>query len=347
MSSSLDAYLRSALDADEGQRQIAEAIRHLCTASIKVRNTIIEGGSGNDLGGQRGDSNSDGDIQKELDVIADKAFLQAARDSSFAFFGSEEQDEAVTLSKDGLHAIAIDPLDGSSNISTNVSIGTIFSILPVTDAHRKNPKSVFEQKGANQLAAGFFTYGPQLQLVLTVGNGTHVFLFSPKFGGFVEQAASVMVADRSREFSANMSNYRHWDVHIRNYIDDCLAGAEGPRERDFGMRYVGSLVADAYRILQRGGVFLYPGDERKGYQKGRLRLMYEANPVAMLMEQAGGAATDGARRILDIEPESLHVRTPLVFGSKREVERIGRYMTDSDALAERSPLFGKRTLFRP
>lgn len=344
MPSSLDAYLRSALDADEGQRRIAEAIRHLCTASVKVRNTIIEGGN---LGEQRGDSNADGDMQKELDVLADKAFFQAAKDCGFVFFGSEEQEGPVTLDENGDYAIAIDPLDGSSNISTNVSIGTIFSILPVTDAHRADPQSVFMQKGANQLAAGFFTYGPQLQLVLTVGNGTHVFLFSPKFGGFVEQTASVAIADRAKEFSVNMSNYRHWDAHIRNYIDDLLAGEDGPREREFGMRYVGSLVADAYRILQRGGVFLYPGDERKGYQKGRLRLMYEANPVAMLVEQAGGSATDGTTRILDIEPEGLHVRTPLVFGSKREVERIGRYIADSDALAERSPLFGKRTLFRP
>ncbi|MER0237552.1 class 1 fructose-bisphosphatase [Fulvimarina sp. MAC8] len=345
MPSSLDAYLRSALDADEGQRRIAEAIRHLCTASVKVRNQIIEGGS--NLGEQRGDTNTDGDVQKELDVLADKAFLQAAKDSGFVFFGSEEQEGPVTLDENGDFAIAIDPLDGSSNISTNVSIGTIFSILPVTDAHRTDPKTVFMQTGANQLAAGFFVYGPQLQLVLTVGDGTHVFLFSPKFGGFVEQTASVSIADKAKEFSVNMSNYRHWDSHIRNYVDDLLAGEEGPRDREFGMRYVGSLVADAYRILQRGGVFLYPADERKGYQKGRLRLMYEANPVAMLVEQAGGAATDGTTRILDIEPEGLHVRTPLVFGSKREVERIERYIADPDALADRSPLFGKRTLFRP
>ncbi|RFC64423.1 class 1 fructose-bisphosphatase [Fulvimarina endophytica] len=345
MPSSLDAYLTSALEGAASGRPIADAIRHLCTAAVKVRNTIIEGGTSGDLGGQRGETNSDGDIQKELDVLADKAFLKAAKDSGFAFFGSEEQEGPVRLSEDGDLAIAIDPLDGSSNISTNVSIGTIFSILPVSAEQKANPDTVFRQKGANQLAAGFFTYGPQLHLVLTVGDGTHVFLFSPKFGGFVEQTASVSIEPRAKEFSANMSNYRHWDTHIRNYIDDLLAGAEGPREREFGMRYVGSLVADAYRILTRGGVFLYPGDERKGYQKGRLRLMYEANPVAMLVEQAGGAASDGTRRILDIEPESLHERVPFVFGSKREVERIARYIADSDALAERSPLFGKRSLF--
>ena len=203
------------------------------------------------------------------------------------------------------------------------------------------------QPGNRQKAAGFFIYGPQLLLVLTVGNGTHVFLFSPKFGGFVEMTASVAIAEKTQEFAINASNYRHWDRQMRSYIDDCLAGEEGPREKNFNMRWIGSLVADCYRILTRGGVFLYPGDQRKGYQKGRLRLVYEANPVAMVVEQAGGLATDGTRRILDIEPEDLHARTPLVFGSKQEVEHVGRYMEDPSAMAERSPLFGKRSLFRP
>ncbi|MCB8838737.1 class 1 fructose-bisphosphatase [Aurantimonas sp. VKM B-3413] len=346
MPSSLDAYLGSASGQDPLRQKVADTVRHLAAAAVKVRNTIIAGGSGESLGASRDATNGGGDVQKELDVVADRAFLDAAKAAPIAFFGSEEQDEAVVLKPGEALAIAIDPLDGSSNIETNVSIGTIFSILPVEEAHQADPKSVFTQPGSRQLAAGFFIYGPQLLLVLTVGNGTHVFIFKPGFGGFVELTGSVTIADRAKEFAINASNYRHWDPQIRSYIDDCLAGTEGPRERDFNMRWVGSMVADCYRILVRGGIFLYPGDGRQGYQKGRLRLLYEANPVAFCVEQAGGAATDGVNRILDIVPEGLHVRTPLVFGSKREVERVGRYMADPSALSERSPLFGKRSLFR-
>ena len=346
MTASLDAFLGSQCGTDAQGQRLADTIRHLSAAAVKVRNTIIEGGIGTDLGGKREATNAGGDVQKELDVLADRVFEEAARASGIAFFGSEEQDAPIPMAADGDLAIAIDPLDGSSNIDTNVSIGTIFSILPVEDAHRAEPKTVFMQPGNRQKAAGFFVYGPQLLLVLTVGNGTHVFLFSPKFGGFVEMTASVAIAEKTQEFAINASNYRHWDRQMRSYIDDCLAGEEGPREKNFNMRWIGSLVADCYRILTRGGGFLYPGDQRKGYAKGRLRLVYEANPVAMVVEQAGGSATDGVTRILDLVPDDLHARTGLVFGSKREVERVGRYMVDPSAMAERSPLFSKRSLFR-
>ncbi|KQT54784.1 fructose 1,6-bisphosphatase [Aureimonas sp. Leaf454] len=346
MASSLDAHLGSEAGTDPLRRKVADAIRHLAAASVKVRNTIIQGSSSDNLGASRDVGNGGGDIQKELDVLADRVFLDAAKASDMAFYGSEEQDEAVALKADGALAIAIDPLDGSSNIETNVSIGTIFSILPVTDAHRADPDSVFRQPGSRQLAAGFFIYGPQLLLVLSLGNGTHVFTFSPGFGGFVEFRPSVAIAEKAHEFAINASNYRHWDEAIRLYIDDCLAGTDGPRERDFNMRWIASMVADCYRILIRGGIFLYPGDGRKGYHQGRLRLLYEANPIAFCVENAGGAATDGVTRILDIVPETLHQRTPLVFGSAREVARVTRYMTDPSAIGDRSPLFGKRSLFR-
>ncbi|MEX6505687.1 class 1 fructose-bisphosphatase [Jiella sp. M17.18] len=346
MPSSLDAYLGSQSGSGPHRQELADLIRHLSAAAVKLRNTIIAGGGGDNLGASREATNAGGDVQKELDVVADRVFMEAAKASRVAFFGSEEQDEPVTLKKDAPLAIAIDPLDGSSNIDTNVSVGTIFSILPVADEHRADPKTVFMQPGSRQLAAGFFIYGPQLLLVLSVGNGTHVFIFQPGFGGFVELRPSMAVEERAKEFAINASNYRHWEPQVRAYIDDLLAGSEGPRERDFNMRWVGSMVADCYRILLRGGVFLYPGDGRKGYARGRLRLVYEANPVAFCVEQAGGAATDGVNRILDVEPEGLHARTPLVFGSKREVERVARYMADPSALSERSPLFGKRSLFR-
>ncbi|NDW03526.1 class 1 fructose-bisphosphatase [Jiella pacifica] len=345
MASSLDAHLESQCGNDPLKRQVATTIRNLAAAAVKLRNKITAGGEG--LGQARGGTNAGGDVQKELDVVADKIFMEAAEASPLAFFGSEEQDEAVLMKPDAGLAMAIDPLDGSSNIETDVTIGTIFSVLPVEEEHRNDPATVFRQKGSRQLAAGFFVYGPQLLLVMSMGNGTHVFIFSPSFGGFVELSAAIAIADKANEFAINASNYRHWDQPIRSYIDDLLAGGEGPRERDFNMRWVGSLVADCYRILLRGGIFLYPGDGRKGYAKGRLRLVYEANPVAFCVENAGGKATDGTTPILDIVPEGLHDRTPLVFGSKREVERVARYILDPSALAERSPLFGKRSLFRP
>ncbi|MBO0906379.1 class 1 fructose-bisphosphatase [Jiella sonneratiae] len=344
MASSLDAHLGSQCGSDPVKRQVADTIRNLCGAAVKLRNKIIAGGEGH--GQAHGATNAGGDVQKELDVVADRLFMEAAEASPLAFFGSEEQDEAVPLKPDASLAMAIDPLDGSSNIETNVSIGTIFSILPVDEEHRADPSKVFRQKGSRQLGAGFFIYGPQLLLVMSMGNGTHVFIFSPAFGGFVEMKTSIAIVDKAKEFAINASNYRQWDQPIRSYIDDLLAGSEGPRERDFNMRWVGSLVADCYRILLRGGIFLYPGDGRKGYAKGRLRLVYEANPIAFCVEHAGGRATDGTTPILDLEPEGLHDRTPLVFGSKREVERVGRYIADPSALAERSPLFGKRSLFR-
>jgi len=345
MPSSLDAYLQSAAGADPTRKKVAETVRQLAVAAVKLRNTIINGG-GDNLGSSREATNAGGDVQKELDVVADRLFMDAAKASAIAFYGSEEQDEPVTLDPAGTLALAIDPLDGSSNIDTNVSVGTIFSILPATDEHRADPASVFQQPGSRQLGAGFFIYGPQLLLVLSLGNGTSVFIFSPGSSGFVELKGAVEIPDRTSEFAINASNYRHWDPQIRNYIDDCLAGAEGPREREFNMRWIASMVADGYRILVRGGIFLYPGDARKGYAKGRLRLVYEANPVAFCVENAGGQATDGINRILDIVPEGLHARTPLVFGSRREVERVGRYIADPAALSERSPLFGKRSLFR-
>ncbi len=341
MSSSLDAYLGSQAGHDPLKTQVADLVRQLCAASVKLRDTIIAGGSGESLGSTRGETNADGDVQKQLDVLADELFLEAAKASSVAFFGSEEQEDAVVLDRNAPLAIAIDPLDGSSNIDTNVSVGTIFSILPVEEEHRDDPGSVFRQPGSKQLAAGFFIYGPQLLLVLSMGDGTGVFIFAPSSGDFVEMTGRAQIPEKAGEFAINASNYRHWDPSIRSYVDDLLAGEDGPREKNFNMRWIGSMVADGYRILQRGGVFLYPGDARKGYAKGRLRLLYEASPVAFCVENAGGAATDGKTRILDIIPEGLHDRTPLVFGARREVELIGRTVADPAARSERSPLLGK------
>ncbi|KAB0682567.1 class 1 fructose-bisphosphatase [Aureimonas leprariae] len=321
----LEGFLRDGAENRPEGKAVAATILAFADAAVIVQETIARGGSGDDLAAAQNHQNAGGDMQKELDVVADRAFLDAAKRSPVGFYGSEEQDEAVQLG-DGPLALAIDPLDGSSNIETNVSIGTIFSLLPATDAHRADPSSVFRQPGTNQLAAGFFIYGPQLLLVVTLGAGTRVFIRAPGSGGFVAFGPAPAIPTEAKEYAVNVSNRRHWATGMRRYVDDLDAGAEGPRGHDFGMRYVGSMVADAYRIFRRGGMFLYPGDTRKGYERGRLRQLYETNPMAFCIEQAGGAASDGTGRMLDIVPDGLHARTPFAFGSKAEIEALAGYL---------------------
>ena len=343
----LDAYLKHcSTELGEQGDAIAKIINTLGEASVSIRNIINQGALGAAFNGVKGGSNSDGDLQKDLDVYADDVFMNALRAAPVALYGSEELANPVLLDPDAKFAIAIDPLDGSSNIDTNVSIGTIFSILPVVGDLDEDLEQTFLQPGVHQLAAGFFIYGPQLALALTVGQGTQIFVHSSTTGDFVLAYEAIAIAERTSEFAINASNYRHWGKAVILYMDDCFAGSSGPREREFNMRWIASLVADTYRILIRGGVFLYPRDNRKGYSEGRLRLVYEANPIAFLIEQAGGVATNARDRILDIVPKGLHQRVPFIFGSKKEVERIRRYHTDPNMIGERAPLFGKRGLFR-
>ncbi|PWR23127.1 class 1 fructose-bisphosphatase [Zavarzinia compransoris] len=283
-----------------------------------------------------------GDSQKELDLRSHDLVVEHLAAAPVAIVGSEEADEALVLDAAAPLAVAVDPLDGSSNIETNAPIGTIFSIYPVGEALDR----ALLQPGSAQLAAGLIIYGPQTLLVLTVGRGTSVFVLDPRSGDFALATAAAAVPARTREYAINASNQRHWDGAIKRYIGDCQKGAEGPRGLDFNTRWVASMVADAYRILVRGGIYLYPGDDRAGYREGRLRLVYEANPIAFLMEQAGGAATDGRGRILDIAPRTLHQRVPLVFGSADEVAHVARYHSDAFAGGDDSPLFGDRSLFR-
>ncbi|WFU50096.1 class 1 fructose-bisphosphatase [Sinorhizobium terangae] len=343
----LEAYLASRTANGDGPApDVAAVIQRLATAALVVRKIMNQGAPDTAFSGTPGFSNSDGDLQKNLDVLCNELFLSCLQGAPVAYYASEELEKPVLLNPAAHLAVAIDPLDGSSNIENNVSIGTIFSVLPAAKGPDVDPSQSFLQPGDRQLAAGFFIYGPQTALVLSLGKGTEIFIFSNRLGCFVEAYKSVSIPERTSEFAINMSNYRHWEEAIRLYVDDCLAGSEGPRERDFNMRWIASLVADTYRILVRGGIFLYPADGRKGYHQGRLRLVYEANPIAFIIENAGGAATNSITRILDLVPENLHQRVPLAFGSRREVARVARYHVDPNMIGERAPLFGKRGLFR-
>lgn len=345
MSAPLDAFL-SLNERNGHDPDVLATVAALAQAAIEINNAICLGALGGVIGGQSGTVNAGGDVQNALDIYADETVISALRHAPVRCVVSEERAEPVTLNPEASIGVAIDPLDGSSNIEVNVSIGTIFSLLPATGAPSNDPAAFFLQPGRLQLAAGFFVYGPQLVLVLTIGHGTHVFAFSARLNAFVQTHERVEIAARTQEFAINVSNYRHWDEAVRLYVDDCLKGEAGPRGKNFNMRWTASLVAETYRILMRGGVFLYPGDARSGYSAGRLRLIYEANPIAMLIEQAGGRATDTIRPVLDIVPREFHQRVPLIFGSEREVEKVSRYHTEPSTIADRSPLFGNRSLFR-
>lgn len=344
----LEAALSAYAEHGTLQSDVAAVISRLALSAVGVRDIINDGALGAAFaGGKRGSHNATGDIQHELDVHADELFMAAMHASPVALYATEELDRPVRFKRDARIALAIDPLDGSSNIDTNVSIGTIFSILPVVDGDNgADPDATFRQPGSRQLAAGFFVYGPQLALAVTWGEGLQLFIYSARKQAFIRVEAGRTIAKKASEFAINASNFRHWEEPVRLYVDDCLKGTSGPREKDYNMRWIASLVADCYRIIMRGGVFLYPGDKRPGYASGRLRLVYEANPIALLMEAGGGGATNGETRILDLVPTELHQRTPLVFGSADEVERIARYFADPGAIPERSPLFGIRGLFR-
>ncbi len=314
-------------------------IQALCNVGRDLSRRIARGPLGGSLGHEVG-SNIGGDGQKALDIMADDAFAAALVGTGVRWYASEEQDVVNEIDTDGTLALAIDPLDGSSNIDVNVSIGTIFSIFPATD----DPNTSFLRPADQQIAAGYIIYGPQTALIVTFGDGVQSYVLDPETDTFVLTDKAVTIPETSTEFAINASNYRHWPKPVRAYIDDCLAGSEGPREMNFNMRWVASLVAETHRILSRGGIFLYPQDSRKGYEKGRLRVVYECAPIAMLIEQAGGGAGDGCDRILTQSAPELHARTPFIFGTSEMVERVCAYHDLPDD--EVSALFGTRGLFR-
>lgn len=329
----------TAANADPIPDRLAPVMAALCTVAADLSKLIARGPLGGALGASVG-SNTDGDDQKALDLMADDAFATALTGTGVRWYASEEQETVAEIDPAGTLALAIDPLDGSSNIDVNVSIGTIFGIQPVgVDA-----TSTFLRSGRHLIASGYFIYGPQTALVVTFGNGVRHFIFDRDANRFVETPSAPSLPEGASEFAINASNYRHWDKPVRAYIDDCLAGIDGPRGRNFNMRWVASLVAETHRIMSRGGIFLYPGDERPGYRQGRLRLVYECAPIAFLVEQAGGRATTGTDPVLDRVPSELHARTPFVFGSAEKVDRVTTYHDLPDE--EVSALFGTRGLFR-
>jgi len=338
------AYLDEVAGEDELLRPAAVVLRAIAAAGVEMSRLIGLGRLGGQLGASLGSMNTDGDVQKELDVVANEIFVNTFRQAPVAAVLSEEMKEPLTLDPKGPVAIAMDPLDGSSNIDTNVSIGTIFSILPtVADA---NAEAHFLQPGRKQIAAGFVIYGPQTSIVLALGDGgTQIFTLDRRDSQFHQAPSAPLIAKDNPEYAINASNFRHWEAPVRAFIDDCEQGAEGPLKREYNMRWTGSLVADAYRILMRGGIFLYPGDERAGYGSGRLRQLYETNPVALVVERAAGSATDCIRPMLDIVPAAIHAKVPFVFGSPVLVELIARYHSDPQ-FSDRAPLFGKRGLMR-
>jgi len=318
---------------------LRDVIARLAEVGAQIALRIARGGIEEDLAGAEG-INSDGDAQKALDVIADDAFRTALATTPVRYYASEEQEVVVEVNPKGDLALAIDPLDGSSNINANVSIGTIFAIYPAA----ASPDASFLRPGTELLAGGYVIYGPQVALVVTFGDGVQKYVLDPANASWVLVGQHLQVPPTSTEFAINASNYRHWQAPVRAYIDDCVAGAEGPRAQNFNMRWVASLVAETHRILTRGGVFLYPRDDRKGYGEGRLRYLYECAPIAFLMTQAGGGATDGADPILPHVPAHLHARTPFVFGSVEKVARIAAYHDLPDQ--ETNALFNTRGLFR-
>jgi len=287
------------------------------------------------LGGVLGSAdleNVQGEIQKKLDIIANDVLIEANEwGGHLAAMASEEMDSIYVVPNrypQGEYLLLFDPLDGSSNIDVNVSIGTIFSVLVKPEGHAVTEQD-FLQTGSRQVAAGYCVYGPQTTLVLTVGAGVAMFTLDREQGSFMLTQEQVRIPEETQEFAINMSNMRHWAPPVRRYIDECLAGTEGPRGKDFNMRWIASMVADVHRILTRGGVFLYPWDQREPNKPGKLRLMYEANPMGWLVEQAGGSATNGQQRIMDIKPDKLHERVSVILGSKNEVERVTRYHAEA------------------
>ena len=310
-------------------RLLIEVVARACK---RISIAVSKGALGGVLG-EAGTDNIQGESQKKLDVIANETLLEANEwGGNLAAMASEEMDHSYTIPNrypKGEFLLLFDPLDGSSNIDVNVSVGTIFSVLRLPENVAEPADEHFLQPGTHQVAAGYAIYGPCTMLVLTVGDGVAAFTLDRETGSWTLTEDRLQIPAETREFAINTSNARHWYPPVQRYIEELLAGRQGPRGKDFNMRWVASMVADVHRIMTRGGVFMYPRDRREPDRPGKLRLLYEANPMAFLIEQAGGLATNGRQRIMEVEPRQLHERVAVFLGSREEVERVSAYHTEA------------------
>ncbi|MEQ1529047.1 MAG: class 1 fructose-bisphosphatase [Methylococcales bacterium] len=318
----------------EQQRGLPEAsgtftllLSSIVTACKEISHKVNRG----DLIGALGNADSEnvqGEVQKKLDIITNEIMIGALNwTGHLAGMASEEEDDFIAIPAaypKGKYLVLFDPLDGSSNIDINLTVGTIFSILRCREGVDPTLED-FLRKGSEQVCAGFVLYGPSTMMILTTGHGVNGFTLDQDVGEFILTHTNITIPEETKEFAINMSNQRFWEAPVQRYISECVQGEDGPRHKNFNMRWIASMVAEVYRILTRGGVFLYPYDMREPSKPGRLRLMYEANPMAFIIEQAGGACSTGRERILDIKPNALHQRVPVILGSKKEVERIVEY----------------------
>jgi fructose-1,6-bisphosphatase I len=338
----LDAHLEGTAPSLPHGKALATVISCLARAAVELAELIAAGPLAG-IDGRHSGTNSGGDAQIDLDVAANELMCRALRDAPVAAIVSEETELPEILDSEAELCVAIDPLDGSANLANNITTGTIFSVRP----RSRDALSSFFEPGTAQRAAGCFIYGPQTTLVLALDNSVDIFIFDRTRGAFVLIRRGVRIPAHTAEFAINMSNRRHWNGAVQAYINQCLLGASGEHGEDFNMRWIGSLVAEAYRILVRGGVFLYPADSRHGYREGRLRLLYEAHPIALIMEWAGGAASTGRDRILDLSARMPHQRTALIMGSEPAVRDLDIRHQGVQPLFESSdaPLFARRGLF--
>ncbi|GIX34959.1 MAG: fructose-1,6-bisphosphatase class 1 [Lysobacteraceae bacterium] len=329
---------RFLIEEQRSRRQITPDLRLLIEVVARACKHISLAIGRGALGGVLGDAgaiNVQGEAQKKLDVLSNEILLEANEwGGHLAALASEEMDEPHLIPHrypKGNYLLVFDPLDGSSNIDVNISVGTIFSVLRCPEGVTEPVAEHFLQPGTEQVAAGYTVYGPSTLLVLTTGSGVHQFTLDREIGSFVLTRRDLRIPEDTSEFAINMSNQRHWEPPMQRYIQELLEGKAGPRGRDFNMRWVASMVADVHRIMTRGGVFFYPLDAKTRDKGGKLRLLYEANPMAFLVEQAGGAATDGRQRLLERRPLALHQRVPVFLGSRNEIERVTRMHLEHDA----------------
>jgi fructose-1,6-bisphosphatase I len=306
-------------------RLLIEVVARACKT---ISHAVSKGALGEVLG-SAGSENVQGEVQKKLDVLSNEILLEANEwGGHLAAMASEEMESFFPIPNrypKGEYMLLFDPLDGSSNIDVNVSIGTIFSVLKAPEGMQEPTEQAFLQPGSKQVAAGYAVYGPQTVLVLTTGDGVNCFTLDREMGSWVLTQRDMQIPAETKEYAINASNARHWYPPVQRYIDELQAGDTGPRGKNFNMRWIASMVADVHRILNRGGIFMYPADAREPGKPGKLRLMYEANPMAFIIEQAGGAATNGRERILDVQPQKLHERVAVFLGSRAEVERVTGY----------------------